>query len=244
MFKFNIKPNFIIRLDDANSNMDIVKWKKLEDIFLKYNIKPIVGIIPHNLDLSLIKKETNINFENLIQKWHSFNWHIACHGTHHTYLSRSNSNINNEYFKLSLNNVLVKLNISNNFFSNIGIKTNIFFAPSHNYTTNLFKGLKFNNYNIISDGKYFRPVKKNGFIFIPQQFESFFYFPFGTWTFCLHPDLLDSNDFEKIENFISKYNIYFNDYLFDEDKLKNVNLFDYIFSFCLSFILKIKRYLL
>ena len=42
---------FILRLDDAAPTMNKEKWDKIEKILDKYNIKPIVGIIPDNKDL-------------------------------------------------------------------------------------------------------------------------------------------------------------------------------------------------
>lgn len=40
----------ILRLDDACEKRDLVKWDRIEVILDKYQIKPIVGVIPHCLD--------------------------------------------------------------------------------------------------------------------------------------------------------------------------------------------------
>lgn len=37
--------NYIIRLDDACPNMNHERWREVENLLEKYNIKPIVGII-------------------------------------------------------------------------------------------------------------------------------------------------------------------------------------------------------
>lgn len=37
---------YILRLDDAAERMDIVKWNRMEVLLDKYNIKPLVGVIP------------------------------------------------------------------------------------------------------------------------------------------------------------------------------------------------------
>lgn len=41
---------YLIRLDDACPTMDSVKWKKMLSILDRYEVKPMVGIIPHNED--------------------------------------------------------------------------------------------------------------------------------------------------------------------------------------------------
>lgn len=38
---------YILRLDDACEKRDIEKWDLMEQLLDQYNIKPLVGIIPH-----------------------------------------------------------------------------------------------------------------------------------------------------------------------------------------------------
>ena len=76
---------YILRLDDASSKMDISKWNKLEQLLNKYNIKPIVGIIPKNEDPDFQKYENNKNFIKLVKSWQSKNWLIAMHGYNHKF---------------------------------------------------------------------------------------------------------------------------------------------------------------
>lgn len=45
--------HYILRLDDASEYMDVDKWQRMETLLDKYNIKPLVGIIPDNQDPSL-----------------------------------------------------------------------------------------------------------------------------------------------------------------------------------------------
>ena len=37
---------YIIRLDDAAEKMNIDNWEKMENILDRYDIKPLVGVIP------------------------------------------------------------------------------------------------------------------------------------------------------------------------------------------------------
>lgn len=41
---------YLFRLDDASEFMDTENWNKIERLFDMYDIKPLVGVIPNNLD--------------------------------------------------------------------------------------------------------------------------------------------------------------------------------------------------
>ena len=53
---------YIVRLDDACPTMDRKKWNRFFDILDKYNIKPIVAVIPNNEDKNMLIDEYDKNF--------------------------------------------------------------------------------------------------------------------------------------------------------------------------------------
>ena len=54
---------YLLRLDDASEYMNIKKWQEMESLLDRHGIRPIVGVIPHNLDPSLVNKfEYNQSF--------------------------------------------------------------------------------------------------------------------------------------------------------------------------------------
>ena len=60
---------YFIRLDDACHKMDLKKWRRIEEIFDRNDIKPIVGVIPNVKDKDFEKYEFNENFVNLVKEW-------------------------------------------------------------------------------------------------------------------------------------------------------------------------------
>jgi hypothetical protein len=56
------KLTYYLRLGDSNPIMNLEKCNKFLNILLKYNIKPIIGIIPHNYDLTFLSNTFNNNF--------------------------------------------------------------------------------------------------------------------------------------------------------------------------------------
>ena len=43
-----LKCKIVIRLDDIAPNMNWDMMKKTKDLFKKYNVKPLIGVIPKN----------------------------------------------------------------------------------------------------------------------------------------------------------------------------------------------------
>ena len=43
------------------------KWNRIEDILNRYNVKPVVAVIPNNMDKNLMYSNTNNNSWNMIK---------------------------------------------------------------------------------------------------------------------------------------------------------------------------------
>ena len=54
----------LIRLDDIAENMNWDLMQKLELLFEKYKIKPVLGVIPENKDNELLAYPKKITFGN------------------------------------------------------------------------------------------------------------------------------------------------------------------------------------
>lgn len=191
---------YIIRLDDACPQMDEKKWNKIENLLDKYNIKPIVGIIPDNRDKEFNNEKIENFWEKYAKKWQEKHWIIAQHGLNHD-LSET---IRTEFKGKSLIEQLEILKKGYEILESKGICVDCFFAPAHTFDKNTVKAcnkLKF--YKFISDGCAFYPYKKNDVLFIPCVFDT----PHkisskGIFTFVYHPNKMVEKDLEYLENFI------------------------------------------
>ena len=75
----------LIRMDDISEHMN---WKFMdicEPLFDKFNIKPLLGVIPENKDPELLKYPKNSDFWNRVQSWKNKGWEITMHGHTHLY---------------------------------------------------------------------------------------------------------------------------------------------------------------
>ena len=75
----------LIRLDDIAENMNWDLMKKSELLFDKYNIKPVLGVIPNNKDDELLSYPKKNDFWDQVRKWKNKGWEITMHGFTHVY---------------------------------------------------------------------------------------------------------------------------------------------------------------
>jgi len=235
---------YIIRLDDACPTMNKDKWSKIEKILDKYNIKPIIAVIPNNKDTSMIVDEYDSTFWKKVKNWQKKGYYIALHGYEHLYVTQNSGlipfNKQSEFAGLSFEEQSKKIKEGWEIFKKHDIKTNIWVAPSHTFDKNTLKALKQEtSISIISDGIGLNPFIKNGFKWIPQQLWRFKNMPFGVWTICLHPNTMSDMDIKQMGNFIKENKNKF--VLVDEIKYKSCSLFNILFKIMYWSLFKIKK---
>ena len=77
---------YLLRFDDIAPNMNWRLFYKIKNFLIKYEIKPIIGVIPNNKDKELKKFPVcKLNFFLEIKKLRSLGWTIAMHGYEHLY---------------------------------------------------------------------------------------------------------------------------------------------------------------
>lgn len=217
---------YLIRLDDACPTMDSVKWKKMLSILDRYEVKPMVGIIPHNEDPKQHIDDEDPNFWQKAKDWDEKGWAIALHGYNHCYISKEGG-INpfwnrSEFAGVSFEIQCKKIKGGLQILNEHGINPKYFFAPSHTFDENTLLALKkCSDIRIISDTIATKPYKSGDFVFIPQLGGHCTEMKIpGIWTFCLHPSMMNENDFKVTEAFFKNHSTEFIG--FDDLNLDNI----------------------
>lgn len=218
---------YLIRLDDACPFMDTKKWHRIEEILNKYGVKPMVGIIPANVDSKTMIEPENPAFWDKAKAWQEKGWAIALHGYDHCYISdKGMQGLNpmwsrSEFAGVSLEKQREKIRKGVGILKKHGIDAKYFFAPSHTFDENTLIALKEeSSIRFISDtiGRY--PYRKGDFWFIPQIAGHCVKAPMkGIYTFCFHPNTMNEQSFINLEYFLKMYGCQFNS--FDEIVLGN-----------------------
>lgn len=230
---------YLIRLDDACPTMDRAKWQRMFDILDRYDVKPMVGIIPHNEDPKQRIDAPDAGFWNKAKQWEQKGYAIALHGYNHCYISdKGLEGLNplwsrSEFAGVPLDVQKQKIRDGFEILSEHGVKPKYFFAPSHTFDENTLKALKeCTDIRIISDTIATEPYRKGDFVFLPQLGGHCVEMKIkGIWTFCLHPSTMTEEQFVVTEDFLRIYKKKF--ISFDAIDTKNVrgkNLFSQLLS--------------
>ena len=227
--------------------MPSINWKKFEFFFEEHNIKPIIGVVPDNKDNKL-GNEYDPDFWLKVKKWDELGWSIALHGLNHILkpIDQSNSFFGfgkkSEFVGLSKNQQSKIISKSLSIFSSNNIEPKLFMAPSHTFDQITLECLnEFTSIKLITDGFSYRPFKKQGFTFIPQQLWSVKKMPFGLYTICVHPTSMSESQIDEfLEEIMGIKNKIISLDDLDFSNTQNFYIKDQIFSLIYRIIAKIK----
>ena len=200
----------LIRIDDVAENMNWSLMNKCETLFARYNIKPLLGVIPNNQDKELYIYEKNVDFWNKVRTWQRKGWEISMHGFSHVYDQETNKKDyfgyggRSEFFGHDHETQISKIKNGLRKFEEEKINIRSFFAPNHTYDENTFIALKESGINNIIDGYGLIPYTKNNLNFVPQLFYKEIMLPFGVQSTQIHLNYWNENDYNNFETFISK----------------------------------------
>lgn len=205
---------YIIRLDDASPTMHKTNWDRVENLLDRYNVTPIVAVIPNNKDETLMIDTPDPHFWEKVKVWQSKNWEIALHGYEHQYSTKVPSivPINNysEFAGVPLERQEQKLKEGLAIFKKHQITTRLWVAPAHSFDENTIQALKSQtNINIISDGIALAPYWSHQMYWVPQQLWKFRKMFLGTWTGCFHPNTMQEEEFIRLEQFLEAHHSQF-----------------------------------
>ena len=229
---------YLIRLDDACDTMNWEKWLRMEVLLDKYQVKPLIAVIPNNADDMQKIDPPRTTFWQWLKNLEDKGWEIGLHGNDHVYKTMEGG-INpihkrSEFAGLPLAEQKDKIKKGYSKLKSKGFNPKIFVAPSHTFDLNTLEALKQeSDINIISDTLAFYPYKINDFIFIPQQFGAAktIFLP-GAYTFCYHPNTMDDKAFDTLEAFLQKISFKFLAFnQIDLTNIKSKSIFDKLLSY-------------
>ncbi len=198
------KTECMIRLDDITPDMNMERFHRVKEVLDKYQICPLIGVVPQNRDETLHKVENDAEFWNLVKELQNCGWKVAQHGTYHVYETSDSGllgiNPFSEFAGLSYDIQLEKIQTGKKILEDNGIATDIFMAPGHTFDNNTLKALVECGFKVVTDGLYKKPYYEKGLLFVPCRLRGFKK-PDGIDTVCLHTNLMDEQDVKALETF-------------------------------------------
>ncbi|MBO5503750.1 MAG: DUF2334 domain-containing protein [Lachnospiraceae bacterium] len=209
-----------IRMDDIAPGMDWEKFDRFRALCTRYNVKPLIGVVPDNRDPSLNVCPPRADFFDVVKALRAEGWSIAMHGCHHVYTSKSGGlfplNHLSEFAGLSYEKQSELIRRGRQVLTANGIATDIFMAPAHSYDRNTIRALKENGFARITDGFGKQPYLWDGMTFYPISFrkKDSLRGGEGITTLVVHANTMSDNEFDNYEKiFSSQQMISFLDYL-------------------------------
>lgn len=198
---------YIVRLDDAAPTMNHERWAAVEQLLVKYDIKPIVAIVPNNIDPVLVRSNVDPNFWGRVRSWQSMGWHIAMHGYSHEALTTNKGLVplhnKSEFAGVPESEQRQKIRRSLEIFRHNGLEPKIWVAPFHAFDRVTLRALSSEtNIRVVSDGVAKLPFSEMGLFWIPQQLWEPVKKAYGVWTICLHPNDTPETVLESLEQLI------------------------------------------
>ena len=200
----------LIRFDDVAQNMNWDLMNKCESLFDKFNIKPVMGVIPNNKDEELLNYPKRENFWGIVKKWQSKGWEIAMHGYNHIYDRETQKKDffgyggKSEFYGHTLTEQSAKIKKGLDIFKSHDINIRTFFSPNHTYDLNTFEALKLSGIKEVIDGYGLKPYIENNIKFIPQLFYKPIFLPFGLQTTQIHLNYWTEKEFDKFAILVNK----------------------------------------
>jgi predicted deacetylase len=203
-----MRKQYFFRLDDIAPNMDWDKFNFIVSLFRRYNIKPLLAIIPNNKDPELLKYPANSDFWRIIRELSQDGWVIAQHGFEHLYKTDNRGilkiNKKSEFAGIDFETQEKMIIDGKEILIEKVLEPRIFIAPGHSFDRNTVRVLQESGFSYLSDGIALYPFKKWGLIWLPQ----ILWRPRKVWlgfiTVALHPNTMTDGDFDNLEEFIEK----------------------------------------
>lgn len=203
-----------IRIDGIAPEMDFEKFERFKAILDKYDIKPLIGVVPDNKDKKLRKCEPRADFWGYIKNLQNQGWIVAMHGYNHVYNTRKPGMFpvsdKSEFAGLSYQRQDEMIREGKRIFRKNGINTDFFMAPFHSYDKYTLKALRTNGFHRIADGFGDGPYELDGMTFFPvaiSKSRTLASKEDGIVTFVYHIGTMTNRDFDVFEKLFEKGDI-------------------------------------
>lgn len=204
------KAKYIIRIDDICPTINGSTWNSIVKILNKYDIKPIIAVIPDNRDKKFLENRYNSNFWNEVKEYQKNGWMIGLHGYDHVYITKKSGllgiSANSEFVGLDYDAQYEKIRKGKRIFEQYNIRVDTFVAPSHSIDKHTIRALKNSGIHLISDGLLIRPFYWHNIKWLPcQMWDCIKYKNSGIYTVCIHVTGWDKKQILEFEKNIIKF---------------------------------------
>ena len=174
----------LLRIDDICPTMNFHQFQIAVELMDKYNVKPLLGIIPDCQDPDLLIEPVHTDFWDFVKGLQEKGYTIAMHGYIHRFDNHARGIVvqrwDSEFAGHPYEIQLEKIRKGKDILESHGIHTDIFFAPAHSYDENTLKALAACGFKYMSDGLSIKPYRWHGITCFPVRSGGMPRLSFGT----------------------------------------------------------------
>lgn len=190
--------------------MDLRRWTKLEAMFDRLGIRPLVAVVPDNQDPELQVDVPDGGFWDRVRDWQAKGWAVAMHGYQHRFHFVDRKRLvlpfydRSEFAGLSLDEQAARIRASWQIFQKERVSPRVWIAPAHCFDRTTLAALRAETpIRIVSDGIACDQYQEDDFFWLPQQLWAFTEKSSGLWTICLHPNTMTDRAIEELGNLLA-----------------------------------------
>lgn len=200
-----------IRMDDITPDMDWERFRAFKALLDRYEIRPLIGVVPENQDENLHCGEAAPDFWEYVKELQEQGWTVAMHGFRHIYTTKKGGlfplNHFSEFAGVSYEEQSRMLREGRAILEKNGVFTDLFMAPAHSYDRNTLKALTENGFVRMTDGFGSRPYRYKGITFYPIPFilERSLCRKKGFTTMVVHANTMTEKDLARYEKLLEEH---------------------------------------
>ena len=188
--------------------MDLPRWDAVLRVLEQPGVHPIIAIVPANTDPALSRLPADLSFWQRARAWARSGCMIALHGWSHALRPSAGGLVPvqrcSEFVGLPVDEQRRRIREGVRIMEMNGVVPEAWVAPAHGFDLHTLDALRVESeIRIISDGFMRRAVRRDDFVWLPQQLWRPRGMKSGLWTICLHPNEMDEGALRTLDDFVS-----------------------------------------
>jgi len=184
-------------------------WERFVPLLRRYDLKPILGIVPENTDSELVVDAEDAGFWAEMLEWQAAGAAIGLHGYRHVCESAAGGLIplhaRTEFAGVAEERQREWIRAGLTVLRGHGLEARVWVAPRHGFDAATLKVLKGEGIEALSDGFAREPFREGGLVWVPQQLWGPREKADGVWTICLHANTASDGLVRELEAFLERF---------------------------------------
>jgi predicted deacetylase len=204
-----VPAQYLLRFDDLCPTLLQSRWEQFESLICEFNIRPILALVPDNMDRDLMCEAPDRVFWERMRALEAAGGVIGLHGYRHICQSHGRSLVplhrGSEFAGVPEETQRTWIRAGFEILRAHGLNPRVFVAPRHGFDQGTLRALSEGGVEVISDGFARIPFVRDGITWIPQQLWAPLEKTRGLWTICIHSNTASDASLVDLRTFLERH---------------------------------------